>query len=247
MQRHSLKLPSQIHETSLQFPPSQFFVLLGLGIFLLFLSSLSLPFLMLNPTKFASLFTMGSGLCISSFATLRGFKKFSEHMWESKHRRFIVFVYFGSCGLICYDFEGNEVWLRRMRIPENMYGTAASPIVAKGRLIFLGDNATGSFLEAIEPATGETVWRKDRSGFTAGWSSPMCWSNGGIDEIVCYGVGWITAYALTDGAERWSTVLDGEVIAMAIARCTVPTPTARCTPPTFAAPVPTSCVTARET
>jgi outer membrane protein assembly factor BamB len=115
-----------------------------------------------------------------------------------------VFVYFGSCGLICYDFDGTERWLRRMRIPENMYGTAASPIIAGDRLVFLSDNATASFLEAIEPATGATIWRKDRSGFTAGWSSPMHWSNDGVAEIVCYGVGWITAYALADGNERWS-------------------------------------------
>ncbi len=115
-----------------------------------------------------------------------------------------VFVYFGSCGLICYDFEGKECWLRRMRIPENMYGTAVSPILAGGKLVFLRDNAQGSFLEAIEPATGETIWRKEREGFTAGWSSPMVWNNNGEDEIVCYGVGWVTAYALADGDERWS-------------------------------------------
>ncbi len=115
-----------------------------------------------------------------------------------------VFVYFGSCGLICYDLDGKECWLRRMRIPENMYGTAASPILAGGRLVFLRDNATGSFLEVIEPATGETIWRKEREGFTASWSTPLIWNNGGVDEIVCYGVGWVTAYALEDGDERWS-------------------------------------------
>ena len=115
-----------------------------------------------------------------------------------------VYVYFGSCGLICYDFDGNELWLRRMRIPENMYGTAASPICSRGRLVMLSDNAAGSFLEAIDPKTGAALWHKDRTGFTAGWSSPMLWNNHGVDEIVCYGVGWITAYALADGEERWS-------------------------------------------
>jgi outer membrane protein assembly factor BamB len=115
-----------------------------------------------------------------------------------------VFVYFGSCGLICYDFEGNEVWMRRVRIPENMYGTAASPIVAGRFLVFLNDNARASSLEAIDPATGSTVWKKERTGFSAGWSTPMHWRNGDVDEVVTYGVGWLTAYALEDGAERWS-------------------------------------------
>jgi outer membrane protein assembly factor BamB len=137
-------------------------------------------------------------------------------MFESRHRinspatptptsdGHRVFVYFGSCGLVCYDLDGNEQWMRRMRIPENMYGTAASPVVMGDRLVFLSDNANRSFLEAIDPTTGATIWRKDRSGFTAGWSSPMHWSNNGVDEVVCYGVGWITAYALADGNERWS-------------------------------------------
>jgi len=119
---------------------------------------------------------------------------------DGKH----VCVYFGSCGLICYDFEGRELWMRRMRIPENMYGTAASPIMAEGMLIFLNDNAGQSSLEALDPTDGSTLWRKARPTFPAGWSSPMLWRNGEVDELVIYGVGWITAYDLADGAERWS-------------------------------------------
>jgi outer membrane protein assembly factor BamB len=115
-----------------------------------------------------------------------------------------VYVYFGSSGLACFDFEGNEKWMRRMRIPENMYGVATSPIVADGKLVFLSDNASGASLETIDGETGQTLWKKDRPGFGAGWSSPMHWKNQGVDELVIYGTGWITAYALEDGQERWS-------------------------------------------
>lgn len=115
-----------------------------------------------------------------------------------------VFVYFGSCGLTCYDFDGNEVWLRRMRIPENMYGTATSPVLAGGHLVFQNDMASGSFLEAIDPATGKTVWKTERNNFTASWSTPSWWNNGDVEELLVYGVGWLTAYDLKDGSERWS-------------------------------------------
>jgi outer membrane protein assembly factor BamB len=115
-----------------------------------------------------------------------------------------VFVYFGSYGLICYDFDGNEKWKRPLSPPNNMYGTAASPIMAGDYLIFCNDQKTGSYLEAIEPDSGKTVWKKDREGFAAGWSTPLHWKNKGVDELVIYGIWWMKGYDLKDGAERWA-------------------------------------------
>ncbi len=115
-----------------------------------------------------------------------------------------VFVYFGSYGLLCYDFNGNEIWSRPLPLPPNMYGTAASPIVAGEYLIFCCDKQKESYLEAIDRATGKTVWRTEREGFAAGWSTPMHWKNNGVDELVIYGVWWMKAYDLKTGTERWS-------------------------------------------
>ncbi|MBN2415622.1 PQQ-binding-like beta-propeller repeat protein [bacterium] len=115
-----------------------------------------------------------------------------------------VYVYLGSSGLICYDYDGNEVWSRVMRTPANMYGTATSLVMGGDYLIHQNDNAQQSYLEAIDPATGETVWRADRKDFKASWSTPMVWNHDGVDEVVVYGVWWLKAYDLRDGAERWS-------------------------------------------
>ena len=115
-----------------------------------------------------------------------------------------VFVYFGSYGLLCYDFDGNEKWSRPLPAPANMYGTAASPIIAGDTLIFSCDQKTGSYLEAINRETGRTVWKADRSAFKANWSTPMHWRSNGVDEIVIYGIWWLKAYDLKNGSERWS-------------------------------------------
>ena len=115
-----------------------------------------------------------------------------------------VFVYFGSYGLICYDFKGKMLWERPLPRPLNMYGTAASPIMAGDYLIFCNDRNNGSYLEAIDPETGATVWKKEREKFKNGWSSPLHWQNNGVDELVIYGIWWITGYDLKDGTERWS-------------------------------------------
>ncbi|MCJ7581854.1 MAG: PQQ-like beta-propeller repeat protein, partial [Candidatus Aminicenantes bacterium] len=76
-----------------------------------------------------------------------------------------VFVYFGSYGLLCYDFEGLEKWTRTLPPPQSMYGTAASPIIAGDYLIFCNDQKTGSYLEALDPESGKTVWKTPREKF----------------------------------------------------------------------------------
>ncbi len=114
-----------------------------------------------------------------------------------------VYVYLGSSGLLCYDFDGNEVWSRILRPSPNLYGTASSLILAGGHLIFLNDNKRESYLETIDPATGETIWRTERTGLQYNWTTPMLWENKGIVELVINGQGAIKAYDLGDGSERW--------------------------------------------
>jgi outer membrane protein assembly factor BamB len=115
-----------------------------------------------------------------------------------------VVSYFGSFGLIAHDLEGKELWRRELPLRENTFGTAASPVIVADRLIFLSDAEEGSFLEAIEPATGRTVWRRERAGFKSGWSTPGLWSRDGTQELLVLGVGWLNAYDASDGSERWS-------------------------------------------
>lgn len=115
-----------------------------------------------------------------------------------------VYAYFGSSGLLCYDLDGNEIWSQVRPAPPNMYGTASSLILANGLLIFCNDNERQSYLEAIDPATGKTVWRTDRSDLKYNWTTPLCWKNNGVDELVVNGQGGIRAYLLQDGTQRWS-------------------------------------------
>lgn len=119
-----------------------------------------------------------------------------------------VISYFGSFGLVAHDLEGQELWRRELPPAKNTFGTAASPVMAGGQLIFVCDTEESSFLEALEPATGKTLWRKERAGFKSGWSTPGLWSRDDEpgeqrEELLVLGVGWLTAYDLA-GGERWS-------------------------------------------
>lgn len=133
-----------------------------------------------------------------------------------------VFVYFGSWGLICYDFNGNVKWERKIPIQPNMYGTAVSPILYKNFLIFSRDQgypnyqSENSYIEAINKENGETIWKTEREGFDANWSTPMFYNNNGTDELLIYGIWWLKAYNLTDGTELWA------IPGMTDEPCTIP-------------------------
>lgn len=114
-----------------------------------------------------------------------------------------VIVHFGGFGLAAYDHAGTLRWERQYPAPDNTFGTAASPILARGQLLLVHDSNADSFVESIDPQTGETRWRTEREGFGAGWSTPTVWSNQGVPELLVYGVWWLKAYDLEDGSERW--------------------------------------------
>lgn len=118
-----------------------------------------------------------------------------------------VYVYFGSYGLICYDFNGTLKWEKRLPDPENPYGAVSSPIIA-GDLIVLNHQGKDAYLLALNRRDGRTVWKTDRSAFQYGWSTPVHWRHDGIDEIVVLGGDFkpnqrLMAYNLSDGTERW--------------------------------------------
>ena len=119
---------------------------------------------------------------------------------DDKH----VYVYFGTYGLLCYDHAGNEVWLRRIDTPESKYGMATSPILYKDTVILVLDGDGGSSrLLAIHRDTGETVWEQPRSLFKAGWSTPMIFRHGEVDELVVLGSKRLTSYEPSTGEEIW--------------------------------------------
>jgi outer membrane protein assembly factor BamB len=118
-----------------------------------------------------------------------------------------VYVYFGSYGLVSYDFDGKLQWERRFPLPENIYGAVASPIVA-GRLLVLNHQGKEAYLLGVDRRDGRTVWKTDRSQYRYGWSTPVYWRHDGVDEIAVLGGDFqpnqrLMAYNLTDGKERW--------------------------------------------
>jgi len=116
-----------------------------------------------------------------------------------------VYVYFGSFGLLAYDFDGQELWRKILPLPQIWHGSAASPIVADNKVIINCDSQKDPYLLAVEASTGETIWKRERPipKMPLGWSTPVLWRHAGEKELVVLGSQELISYKLEDGQERW--------------------------------------------
>jgi outer membrane protein assembly factor BamB len=115
-----------------------------------------------------------------------------------------VYVYFGSFGLLAYDLEGKELWRKPLPVPVVEFGTGTSPLLVDDKLVLVCDQDVGSYLLAVDAATGQPAWRVERPGFLRSFSSPFLWKHDDIEEIVVAGSLQVKGYAVKDGQELWS-------------------------------------------
>ena len=108
-----------------------------------------------------------------------------------------VYAAFGNGDLACFDYEGNQVWVRSLGLPYNGYGHASSPVLCGDSLIVEldqdreWDNVAEAYvyhsrLLAVDTRTGSTIWEKagaDRL-VLASWTTPIVIDVGGTKQIV---------------------------------------------------------------
>lgn len=115
-----------------------------------------------------------------------------------------VFVVFGSYGIVAYDMEGEELWRQEQNLKRNLFGSASSPIIADGRLIVFLGNQEESLLQAIQPSTGEVVWRRRRPGPASSWSTPVVWNTDSTSTLLVYEPFNLKCVSLEDGSDIWT-------------------------------------------
>ncbi|MEZ5384218.1 MAG: PQQ-binding-like beta-propeller repeat protein [Prosthecobacter sp.] len=115
-----------------------------------------------------------------------------------------LIAYFGSYGVLAYDWNGNELWNKPLPAPVVEFGTSSSPIIVDGKVIIVADQDVGSYMLALDVKTGAEVWRVDRSEFRRGFATPFVWKHDGMQELVVCGSLWLRSYDIKDGKQRWS-------------------------------------------
>jgi outer membrane protein assembly factor BamB len=118
-----------------------------------------------------------------------------------------IISYFGSCGLVCYDLDGNEMW----RFPMPMavtwadFGSGVSPILADGLVILVRDELKGSRILALNAADGSLKWERARQS-TIAYCTPVLWETPDGKHVVVVGHGRMIGYDLKTGQETWFVV-----------------------------------------
>ena len=131
-----------------------------------------------------------------------------------------IVSYFGSCGLICYDLTGKELWRFDMPIESAAgdFGTGTSPVIADGLVVLVKDVVKGPRIVAVDLATGSRKWEKKRQS-PSSYGTPVVWDTPGGKQVVAAGHGRMIAYDLKSGDEKWS------VLGMPSGCCTSPVAT----------------------
>ena len=116
-----------------------------------------------------------------------------------------VVSYFGSCGLICHDFAGKELWRHELppAVTAGNFGSGSSPIIVGDLVVLNRDQTRDSSLLAVQLKTGKMAWQTPRPDAPTSYGTPVLWKNGGGQEIVVAGSLTLKAYDPKTGAERW--------------------------------------------
>jgi outer membrane protein assembly factor BamB len=135
-----------------------------------------------------------------------------------------VFFLYGEGTLVCFDYEGNELWSRGIEKDYGnlslQFGYSSSPLVYDGTLFitlvrrqtpYRDPPASGrldSFLLALHPKTGRELWKQVRktNAFDEGqetYSTPVPFVREGKAELLVTGGDFITAHDTATGRELW--------------------------------------------
>jgi len=118
-----------------------------------------------------------------------------------------LYALFGTADLICLDFDGKPIWVRSLGgefgVFRNRWGMSSSPLVVDDMIVIQVDHWGGSYLLAVDAATGKTRWKTAREA-TVNWTSPVLAQAKGKSMIVTSGTHLVKAYDPASGSELWT-------------------------------------------
>ena len=117
----------------------------------------------------------------------------------------LIWAFFGSRGLYCYDFEGNLKWEKDFGVMKTKmgFGEGASPALSAETLVINWDHEGDDFIAAFDKTSGKELWRQPRDEPT-GWSTPLIVEFNGQKQVVVNATGKVRSYELATGKELWS-------------------------------------------
>lgn len=135
----------------------------------------------------------------------------------------LVYFFFGNGHLLCTDFSGKKVWYRDIQKDYGQFAFgwtfSTSPLLHDGRLFLQvcqrdvkvgnkGSDDNRSYLLAMNPATGEEIYRHFRPApaqaeSLESFNTPTPFEHNGRKEILIAGGDCISGHDPTTGQELW--------------------------------------------
>ncbi|MDG1890697.1 MAG: PQQ-binding-like beta-propeller repeat protein [Verrucomicrobiota bacterium] len=115
-----------------------------------------------------------------------------------------VYAYFGSFGLVAYNFQGVEQWRCPLPVPVTQHGASSSPILANGRILVQVDQDVDAHMLCVDAVNGAILWKAPRQGFRRGFSTPIVWPVEKPQSVIASGTLQVMAYDLEDGHLDWN-------------------------------------------
>jgi len=137
-------------------------------------------------------------------------------------RVFVNFQHAGAVYATALALDGSVVWERKISDFAMHQGYGPSPAVYKSLVMFSADNKGGGAIAALDRASGDMVWKKERPKLP-NYTSPVILNAAGREQLVFTGCNLVTSLEPLTGKKLWeiegattecvtSTVTDGNLV-----------------------------------
>ena len=126
-----------------------------------------------------------------------------KHVW-------VAFLAYPDMEVACYDFDGQQIWMRSPGKLLSKHGFCSSPILHKDMVILNGDQDAEAYLIALDKETGAERWRIDRPNRTRSYCTPIlihAKDQPNVTQLVLSGSKCVTGYDADTGKLLW--IIDG--------------------------------------
>jgi outer membrane protein assembly factor BamB len=119
-------------------------------------------------------------------------------------RVFINFPNGGGLYTTALDMDGNQLWQQRISDYVVHQGYGSSPTLYQQVVIVSADNKGGGAIAALDRASGEIVWRRERPT-KPNYPTPTLLHVAGKDQLIMVGCDLVVSYNPLTGETNWET------------------------------------------
>ncbi len=116
----------------------------------------------------------------------------------------VLIAHFGSRGLYAYSLDGELLWSKDLGDMQTRrgFGEGSSPALTGDLVVVNWDHEGDSFIVALDKATGDEVWRRERDEMTS-WATPIVVESAGREQVIVSATGRVRGYDVATGELLW--------------------------------------------